>query len=122
MKLWQKENTNTAALTEKFTVGKDREFDLLLAAYDVEGSLAHTEMLFQVGLLKMSEKDLIHTELKRILEEIKAGKFIIEDDVEIGSNTSIDRGTLGNTIIREGAKIDNLVHRARIGNAIVRYG
>jgi argininosuccinate lyase len=82
MKLWQKENTNTAALTEKFTVGKDREFDLLLAAYDVEGSLAHTEMLYQVGLLSMDEKELIHTALKCILKEIEAGQFIIEEDVE----------------------------------------
>ena len=38
------------------------------------------------------------------------GGVIIEDDVEIGSNTAIDRGTLGNTIIGEGSKIDNLVH------------
>ncbi|MFA6060844.1 MAG: lyase family protein, partial [Taibaiella sp.] len=82
MKLWQKESTHTAALTEKFTVGKDREFDLLLAAYDVQGSLAHTEMLCQVGLLSIDEKELIHKELKRILEEIEAGQFVIENDVE----------------------------------------
>jgi UDP-3-O-[3-hydroxymyristoyl] glucosamine N-acyltransferase len=40
------------------------------------------------------------------------GGVIIEDEVEIGSNTCIDRGTLGNTVIRRGAKIDNLVHIA----------
>lgn len=40
------------------------------------------------------------------------GGVIIEDYVEIGSNTSIDRGTLGNTIIKKGVKIDNLVHIA----------
>lgn len=40
------------------------------------------------------------------------GSVIIEDDVEIGSNTCIDRGTLGSTIIRFFAKIDNLVHIA----------
>ncbi|MBL7915296.1 MAG: UDP-3-O-(3-hydroxymyristoyl)glucosamine N-acyltransferase [Bacteroidia bacterium] len=40
------------------------------------------------------------------------GGVIIEDDVEIGSNTCIDRGTLGNTQIGYGAKIDNLVHIA----------
>lgn len=40
------------------------------------------------------------------------GGVVIEEDVEIGSNTSIDRGTLGDTIIREGAKINNLVHIA----------
>jgi UDP-3-O-[3-hydroxymyristoyl] glucosamine N-acyltransferase len=40
------------------------------------------------------------------------GGVTIEDDVEIGANTCIDRGTLGPTVIREGAKIDNLVHIA----------
>lgn len=40
------------------------------------------------------------------------GKVIIGRSVEIGSNTCIDRGSLGNTIIRDGAKIDNLVHVA----------
>lgn len=40
------------------------------------------------------------------------GGVIIEDNVEIGSNTCIDKGGLGNTIIREGSKIDNLVHIA----------
>lgn len=40
------------------------------------------------------------------------GGVIIEDNVDIGANTCIDRGTLGNTIISKGAKIDNLVHIA----------
>jgi len=40
------------------------------------------------------------------------GGVIIEDEVEIGANTCIDRGTLGDTIIRKGAKVDNLVHVA----------
>jgi UDP-3-O-[3-hydroxymyristoyl] glucosamine N-acyltransferase len=40
------------------------------------------------------------------------GGVIIEGNVDIGSNTCIDRGTLGNTIIKKGAKIDNLVHIA----------
>ncbi len=40
------------------------------------------------------------------------GGVLIEDNVEIGANTCVDRGTLGNTIIRESAKIDNLVHIA----------
>ena len=46
------------------------------------------------------------------------GRVLIGDDVEIGSNTCIDRGALGDTIIEDGAKIDNLVHVAhnvRIG-------
>lgn len=40
------------------------------------------------------------------------GGVVIEDDVEIGANACVDRGTLGDTIIRRGAKIDNLVHIA----------
>jgi UDP-3-O-[3-hydroxymyristoyl] glucosamine N-acyltransferase len=46
------------------------------------------------------------------------GKIIIEDDVEIGSNTTLDRGSLGTTVIGQGTKIDNLVqiaHNVRIG-------
>jgi UDP-3-O-[3-hydroxymyristoyl] glucosamine N-acyltransferase len=40
------------------------------------------------------------------------GTVVIEDDVEIGANAAIDRGTLGSTILRRGVKIDNLVHVA----------
>jgi len=40
------------------------------------------------------------------------GGVIIEDNVEIGSNCAIDRGALGNTVIREGSKLDNLIHIA----------
>ncbi len=51
------------------------------------------------------------------------GNVILEDHVEIGSNTTIDRATLGSTIIRKGAKLDNLIqigHNAEIGeNTIV---
>lgn len=43
---------------------------------------------------------------------IHIGGVLIEDDVEIGSNTCIDRGTLGNTIIHKNVKIDNLCHIA----------
>ena len=49
----------------------------------------------------------------------QVGGVIIEDDVEIGSNVSIDRATLGNTVIGKGTKIDNLVqiaHNVIIGN------
>ncbi|MCW3089163.1 MAG: lpxD [Ferruginibacter sp.] len=47
------------------------------------------------------------------------GNVIIEDDVEIGSNTTIDRGTMGSTLIKAGAKLDNLLqiaHNVEIGN------
>lgn len=82
MKLWQKDNTDIAQRVEAFTVGRDREFDLLLAACDVKGSLAHTEMLSRTGLLSIEEKELVHRELHLLLEEIAAGRFRIDDDVE----------------------------------------
>ncbi|HZR16142.1 MAG TPA: UDP-3-O-(3-hydroxymyristoyl)glucosamine N-acyltransferase [Verrucomicrobiae bacterium] len=43
---------------------------------------------------------------------LQLGNVLIQDDVEIGANAAIDRGTLGSTIIGQGTKIDNLVHVA----------
>jgi UDP-3-O-[3-hydroxymyristoyl] glucosamine N-acyltransferase len=51
------------------------------------------------------------------------GNVVIEDDVEIGSNTTVDRATMGSTIIRKGVKLDNLIqiaHNVEIGaNTVV---
>jgi len=81
-KLWSKEGTATSALVERFTVGRDKDFDVLLAEYDVLGSLAHTEMLEAVGLLSKEDLVLIQNGLKQILAEIRAGGFTIDKDVE----------------------------------------
>ena len=69
MKLWQK---NTASLkeVEKFTVGNDREFDLLLAPFDVLGNIAHAKMLASVGLLSAEEAEALVKELKNIFASI----------------------------------------------------
>ena len=82
MKLWQKENTSVSAQIEKFTVGRDKEFDILLAKYDVEGSIAHVTMLGEVGLISKVDADKAVKGLQVIQEEIAAGKFSIEDGVE----------------------------------------
>ncbi len=53
------------------------------------------------------------------------GSVVIEDDVEIGANCTIDRGTIGNTVIGKGTKLDNLVHIAhnvRIGKGCLLMG
>ena len=47
--------------------------------------------------------------VENAIEEIKNGKVIIEDDVEIGANTTVDCAVFGSTIIKQGVKIDNLV-------------
>lgn len=55
----------------------------------------------------------------------QVGSVIIEDDVEIGANCAIDRGTIGNTIIGQGTKLDNLVqiaHNVKIGKGCLLMG
>lgn len=50
------------------------------------------------------------------------GNVVIEDDVEIGANATIDRATIGSTLIKRGAKLDNLIqiaHNVEIGNSTV---
>lgn len=81
-KLWEK-GIQTDAFIEKFTVGKDRELDLDLAKYDVQGTIAHITMLESVGLLEKDELEILTKELNRILNEvIEPGNFEIEDGVE----------------------------------------
>jgi len=82
MKLWQKENTRTAEKIEAFTVGRDREFDLLLAKYDVQGSLAHIKMLSECGLMTREEEILAAEGLQQIADTIESGKFMIDEGVE----------------------------------------
>lgn len=82
MKLWAKDHSSTHEMVEKFTVGRDQEFDLLLAQYDVLGSLAHTQMLAKVGLMLPEEWEAVQKGLKEILAEIQADQFWIEPGVE----------------------------------------
>ena len=84
MKLWAK---NTASLkeVEQFTVGKDREFDLLLAPFDVLGNIAHAKMLATVGLLTHDEAEKLTKELREIYKTTQAiddSRFTINDSIE----------------------------------------
>lgn len=81
MKLWDK-GIPTDKKTDLFTVGNDRELDLVLAEYDVLGSIAQAKMLAKVGLMTDDEAALLVAELKNILADIKAGNFTIEDSFE----------------------------------------
>ncbi len=82
MKLWQKESTSVSALIEEFTVGRDKEFDTLLAAYDAMGSIAHVKMLAEVGLMTKEESAEAVKGLEQILKEIGDSKFAIGENVE----------------------------------------
>ncbi len=82
MKLWEKTGSEINAQIEKFTVGRDPEFDLLLAEYDVQGSMAHVKMLESVNMLTSVEAKAIQKELENIEAEIKQGLFRMEAGVE----------------------------------------
>jgi argininosuccinate lyase len=81
MKIWQK-NIEVDKGIEAFTVGKDRELDLQMAAFDVLGSLAHVQMLASINLLTQAELAEVTTALKAIYKEIETGQFTINDAVE----------------------------------------
>ena len=82
MKLWSKDNTETSKQIEHFTVGRDNEFDILLAEHDVTGTVAHVTMLKQAGLMDATEAEQALKGLKDILSEIRKGEFKIEEGVE----------------------------------------
>lgn len=82
MKLWQKGHTSTSELIEKFTVGRDKEFDFLLAKYDVQGSVAHVTMLGEVGLMTKEEAEKAVEALQQIATEIDNGQFTIDNNIE----------------------------------------
>ncbi len=81
MKLWSK-GFEPDRMIEEFTVGRDRELDLRLARYDVQGSMAHIRMLESIGLLKKDELDLLIEALEDIADVIERGDFVIEEGVE----------------------------------------
>lgn len=85
-KLWQKENSNSESDIQKiigqFTVGSDKDWDLYLAKYDVQGSLAHAKMLQSIGLLTSEELELLEEGFMEIETSIKEGSFVIEEGVE----------------------------------------
>ncbi len=81
MKLWEKEIEIDQTI-EKFTIGRDPEFDVLLAPFDVYTNLAHAKMLNQCNLLTDQEYRDLHRELIHILNDIKNQKFEISEGVE----------------------------------------
>jgi len=81
MKLWEK-GIPTDKQIEQFTVGNDRELDLVLAKYDALGSIAHAKMLGKIGLLTNGETESLVVALEEIIEDVEKGNFIIEDSFE----------------------------------------
>ncbi|TDS12537.1 argininosuccinate lyase [Maribacter caenipelagi] len=81
MKLWDK-GFSTDKKIDHFTVGNDRELDLLLAKYDVIASRAHAKMLGEIGLITPKETHDLVRELNTIAARIEKGTFTIENSFE----------------------------------------
>ncbi len=109
MKLWQKDKASLKEV-ETFTVGKDREMDMYLAAFDILGSLAHIAMLESVGLLTKDELTKLQKALKDIYEQVQQNEFRLQDDVEdIHSQVEI-------LLTRQLGDIGKKIHSARSRN------
>jgi argininosuccinate lyase len=80
-KLWQK-NGQVATAVEKFTIGNDQLMDQYLAPYDVLGSIAHTTMLAEVGLLTNEEQVQLKNALVEIYALVRTGNFSLAPGVE----------------------------------------
>ena len=79
--LWSKQGTPDE-IVQEFTVGRDREFDIKLARYDILGTIAHIRMLKSISLLTGGEETILLEELNKMIAEVDEGKFVLEDGVE----------------------------------------
>lgn len=86
MKLWQNTNLDTKSsieeMVEQFTIGQDTIWDLYLAEADIKGSIAHTSMLHEIGLLTTEELKEVHDGLQAILKTVYDKTFVIQEGVE----------------------------------------
>jgi argininosuccinate lyase len=81
MKLWDKEISTEQRILE-FTTGKDPVYDLELAPYDVAGSMAHTIMLAEAGMIRKEEAEQLVGELKLLYQQSREGRLMLEPGVE----------------------------------------
>ena len=100
MKIWSKGFDNAPEI-DAFTVGKDRELDVMLAPWDIVGTMAHVTMLSEVGLLGKDELAILLPELKKLHQEAVEGKFTIEgEDVhsEVEARLTAALGDVGKKV------------------------
>ncbi len=81
MKIWQK-NQALDRKIDHFTVGKDREYDLYLAAYDCQASIAHAQMLVKTGVITEEEANQLIGVLNDLKSKAEKGNFVIETEFE----------------------------------------
>ncbi len=109
MKLWEKGGT-TDSRVQAFTIGRDPQYDLRLAEYDVLGSLAHARMLHECGLLSENAWTAVAKGLHAVHTSVKDGSFRIEDGVEdVHSQIEMQ-------LIRSAGEAGKQIHTARSRN------
>ena len=81
MKLWDKGKPFNKT-TQDFTSGKDRLLDIVIARYDIIGSIAHVKMLESVKIISGDESEVLIQALNQIYKQILSGDFRISEDVE----------------------------------------
>jgi argininosuccinate lyase len=90
-KIWQFSGASLLhPLVEKFTVGDDYLFDQKLIPYDIQASLAHTEMLKKIKIITNTEFGTLKKGLQEILTQWEKGKFVIRQNQEDG-HTAIEQ-------------------------------
>ncbi len=111
-----------AILGDNVRVGMDCRIDPNVTIY--EGTVLGDRVMVQAGAVLGSEGFGYVRDAKtgRYEQSPQIGQLVVEDEVEIGANATIDRGALDETRIRRGSKIDNLVHvghNVQIGQNVV---
>jgi argininosuccinate lyase len=108
-KLWEKGNKIDREAM-KFTVGKDYLYDSRLVKYDCLSSIAHAEMLYQINVLTLEEKEKIKAALNEIMRLKDLGEFQIEENDE-DCHTKIE-----NYLTEKLGSIGEKIHTARSRN------
>lgn len=118
MKLWEKGINPEPAIIE-FTAGRDRKTDIVLAPWDITGSMAHAVMLAGAGLIAQNERDDLLTALDKLLKLSVEGKLIIEDDSEdihsqVEKELSVMLGPVGKKIHTARSRNDQVLVDIRL--------
>jgi argininosuccinate lyase len=119
MKLWSKNDTSysdeISKRVEQFTVGKDRELDLLLAPFDVLASIAHAKMLAKVGLLTNEEAELLVNALREIYKTA-VNPPSAEGGFRIGNNIEDVHSQVEYLLTQKLGDVGKKIHSARSRN------
>lgn len=118
-KIWQTNEGKLHPLVETFTVGEDYLLDQQLLPYDIHASIAHAEMLENIGILNKSELEQAKNGLQEILEKWQKNEFIILKEQEDG-HTAIEQyltehcGTVGKKIHTGRSRNDQVLVMMRL--------